>query len=189
MSLTLCSAVFHYIVTACLWVLLTAFNYTCYIPSIERLCKSLPFSILQARKPEKRDDLISGGVYHEEVSHILHKFCQWCPCPKRNSREHKKPYLQLLQLYARNQPGNTYLLNVYRTCLSWDQVDFFFFFLRVYFLAFTGFIDRTAEGTTVNRMRERGSDTRQRAPGWDSNPGLLQRAKPLYMGCLFYQLS
>lgn len=94
-------------------------------PSIERPSKSLPFSILQARKPEKRDDLIVGGIYHEEVSHVLHQFCQWCPCPKRNPREHKKPHLQLLQFYSRHQPGNTYQLNVHRTFLSWDQVEVF----------------------------------------------------------------
>ena len=46
-----------------------------------------------------------------------------------------------------------------------------FFFL--YFFAFYGFIDRTVEDMTENRDRERGSDTQQRDPDRESNPGPL----------------
>ena len=47
------------------------------------------------------------------------------------------------------------------------------FFLNIY-LAVYGFIDRSAEDMIGNRERERGSDTQQRDPGLESNPGLLQ---------------
>ena len=42
------------------------------------------------------------------------------------------------------------------------------------FLALYGFIDSSAEEVTGNRMREMGSETQQRAPGWESTPGPLQ---------------
>ena len=54
---------------------------------------------------------------------------------------------------------------------------FFFFFLYIYFFFlafFYGFIDRAAEDRTGNRERERGSDTQQRDPGREPNPGPLQ---------------
>ena len=50
----------------------------------------------------------------------------------------------------------------------------FFFFWPLY-----GFIDSSAEEMTENRMRERGSDRQQRAPGRDSNPGPLQRGQSI----------
>ena len=40
--------------------------------------------------------------------------------------------------------------------------------------AFYGIFERTATEMTGNRMRERGSDTQQRASGRGSNPGLLK---------------
>ena len=48
------------------------------------------------------------------------------------------------------------------------------YYYYLFFLAFYGFIDSTAEDMTGNRERERGSDTQQRDPGRESNPGLLQ---------------
>ena len=45
------------------------------------------------------------------------------------------------------------------------------------FLAFRGFIDSTVEEVTGNGVRERGSDTQQRDPGWETNPGPLQRGQ------------
>ena len=62
--------------------------------------------------------------------------------------------------------------------LSLVSVDVFFGWLVVclyIFWPFYGFIDRTAEDMTGNRDRERGSDTQQRDPGWELNPGPLQR--------------
>ena len=48
-----------------------------------------------------------------------------------------------------------------------------------FFGAFLSIIQRTAEATTGIRVRERGSDTQQRASGWNSNPGPLQRGQSL----------
>ena len=45
---------------------------------------------------------------------------------------------------------------------------YIYFFVLVF-----GFIDRTAEVMTGNRLRERGSDMQQRAPSRDSNPQLV----------------
>ena len=52
---------------------------------------------------------------------------------------------------------------------------FLIFIFYIFLLAFwLFFIDRTAEDMTSNRLRERGSDTQQRALGRDSNLRLLQ---------------
>ena len=48
----------------------------------------------------------------------------------------------------------------------------FIYFLSIFFWPF-GFIDRTDEEMTGNRLRERGSDRHQGAPGRDLNPGPL----------------
>ena len=47
-------------------------------------------------------------------------------------------------------------------------------YLFTIFWPFHGFIDSTAEAMTGNRVRGRGSDTQQRDPGRESNPGPLQ---------------
>ena len=44
----------------------------------------------------------------------------------------------------------------------------YFLFLNIFFFAFYGFIDSSAEEVAGNRMRERGSDTQPRAPGRES---------------------
>ena len=50
-------------------------------------------------------------------------------------------------------------------------------------------MNRAAEDVTGNRLRERGSDTQQRDPGQDWNPGAAAaRTKPLHMGCLSCRL-
>ena len=56
---------------------------------------------------------------------------------------------------------------------------FFKFCFKCSFWPFYGFIDRIAGEVAGNRMRERGRDTQQRAPGWKSNPGPLQRGQSL----------
>ena len=53
-----------------------------------------------------------------------------------------------------------------------------FFFLYIFFCAFYGFIDITAEDMTGNKERERGSDT-----------GEWPAAEPRYMGRALYSLS
>ena len=53
------------------------------------------------------------------------------------------------------------------------------YFFYCLFLAFHGFIDSTAEEVTGNRVKESVSDMQQRGPGWESNPGLLQRGQSL----------
>lgn len=73
-------------------------------------------------------------------------------------------------------------------CTSVNVYDFFigcrsscivYFIFYYYYLFIVGlymtFIYGTAQEMTGNRMRERGNDTQQRAPGRDSNPGPLQR--------------
>ena len=62
-----------------------------------------------------------------------------------------------------------YLRHAHHTCYS-DSVTVYLIWTSFkYFLAFYGFIDSTAKDMTGNR----GSDTQQRDPGWESNPGLL----------------
>ena len=54
--------------------------------------------------------------------------------------------------------------------------------IKVFFLVFWplyGFVDSSAEDVTGNRIRERGSNTQQRAPGWESNPAPLQQGQCL----------
>ena len=56
---------------------------------------------------------------------------------------------------------------------------FNYFFFQYFFWPFIDFIDSTAEDMTGNGIRERGRDTRLRAPRPGLDPGLPQRGQSL----------
>ena len=104
-----------------------------------------------------------------------------CPNHSQNGQTHQAKYI-----YSRPGTGVYLLLCIWFSRISnLNQISKGpYFYLHIsgkifnyFFGPLYGFIDRTAEDTTGNRIRERGSDPQQRAPGQDSNLGLLQRGR------------
>lgn len=59
-------------------------------------------------------------------------------------------------------------------CLICADIIFFDFFFKYMFFVLWILKDRIAEDMIGNRLKERGNDMQQWAPGWDLNLGPLQ---------------